>query len=274
MISAKSAILVLFAAAAVSAAAPVNAADPVRCTVVLDVDTGMAIHRQGGCDQAFYPQSTFKLPLAMMGYDKGILVDEHNPRWDYQAKFKRSEREQKATDPTIWERDSIVWYSQEITRRLGREAFADYVRQFDYGNRDVAGGPGGTDGLTESWLSSSLKISPDQQVSFLRRFMTGELPISAKAASMTQAIVPVFKAGDGWTVHGKTGAGWLRDAKGKLDRSRPLGWFVGWAEKGDRKVVFARMLMDNKRHSDQPISFTVRDGLIADLPKLVSARPN
>jgi beta-lactamase class D len=270
----KLSFLSLFGAAVIAVAAPARAAEPVRCTVILDVDTGMAIHREGGCDSPFYPQSTFKLPLAMMGYDKGILVDDHNPRWEYQAKFKRSEREQKTTDPTIWEKDSIVWYSQEITRRLGKEAFADYVRRFDYGNRDVNGGPGGTDGLTESWLSSSLRISPDQQVDFLRRFITGKLPISAKAVTMTQAIVPVFEAGDGWTVHGKTGAGSLRNANGKLDGSRPLGWFVGWAEKGDRKVVFARMLVDNKRHADQPISFTVRDGLIADLPKLTSARPN
>lgn len=266
--------LALFGAVAVSVAAPARAAEPVRCTVILDIATGTAIHRQGGCDQAFYPQSTFKLPLAMMGYDKGILVDEHNPRWEYQAKFNRSSREKKATDPTIWEKDSIVWYSQEITRRLGKQDFANYVRGFDYGNRDVAGGPGGTDGLTESWLSSSLKISPDQQVDFLRRFMTGKLPISSRAVSMTQAIVPRFAAADGWTVHGKTGAGWLRDAKGKPDRNRPLGWFVGWAEKGDSKVVFARMLVDNKRHTDQPISFTVREGLIADLPKLTSVRPN
>ena len=128
----------------VTAAAPAVAAEPVRCTVILDVETGDAVHRQGSCDQAFYPQSTFKLPLAMMGYDAGVLVDAHHPRWDYQAKFNRSEREQKATDPTIWEHDSIVWYSQEITRRLGKEAFANYVHRFAYGNQDVSGGPGGT----------------------------------------------------------------------------------------------------------------------------------
>ncbi|SFB64544.1 beta-lactamase class D [Rhizobium sp. NFR07] len=249
-----------------------KAAEPVRCTVVLDAASGKALHRSGTCDVGFYPQSTFKLPIAMMGYDAGILIDEHNPRWDYQAKFNRSEREQKATDPTIWERDSIVWYSQEITRRLGKKAFADYVRGFDYGNHDVSGGPGGTDGLTESWLSSSLKISPDQQVDFLRRFMSGRLPISPEAVKLTQAIVPTFPAADGWTVHGKTGAGWLRTKAGKPDRSRPLGWFVGWAEKDGRQVVFARLLADTKRHTEQPISYTVRDGLIADLPGLAGTR--
>lgn len=250
--------------------APAQAAEPVRCTVVLDAATGSVVHRRGACDQAVYPQSTFKLPLAMMGYDAGILKDEHTPRWEYQAKFNRSQREQKATDPTIWEKDSIVWYSQEIARRLGKQSFADYVRRFDYGNGDVAGGPGGTDGLTESWLMSSLKISGDQQADFMRRFVTGKLPISAKAMELTQAIVPVFDAANGWTIHGKTGAGSMRDAKGKSDRNRPIGWFVGWAEKDGRKLVFARLLVDNRRHTDQPISYTVRDSLIADLPGLVA----
>jgi beta-lactamase class D len=250
-------------------ATPVAAAEPVRCTVVLDARTGKALHRSGTCDVGFYPQSTFKLPIAMMGYDAGILTDEHNPRWEYQAKFNRSEREQKATDPTIWEQDSIVWYSQEITRKLGKKAFADYVRSFDYGNRDVSGGPGGTDGLTESWLSSSLKISPDEQVAFLKRFLDGKLPISDKAVEMTRNITPAFKGQGDWHIQGKTGAGWLRDKAGKPDRNRPIGWFVGWARQEDRQVIFARLLVDTKRHTDKPISYTVRDGLIEDLPKLV-----
>lgn len=264
----KLSFLALFGAAVIAVAAPARAAEPVRCTVILDVDTGMAIHREGGCDSPFYPQSTFKLPLAMMGYDKGILVDDHNPRWEYQAKFKRSEREQKTTDPTIWEKDSIVWYSQEITRKLGSKAFADYIQRFGYGNRDVSGGPGNTDGLTESWLMSSLKISADEQVRFLRRFLNGGLPISEHAVDMTLAIVPHFQAGDGWDIQGKTGSGWLRDKAGKVDYDRPLGWFVGWAMKDERRVIFARLLVDTKRYKGTPISFVVRDSLIGDLPKL------
>ncbi len=249
--------------------ASVRAAEPLRCTVIIDEKSGQPLHRQGDCDEQVYPQSTFKLPLAMMGYDAKVLVDAHNPLWAYQAKFKRSEREQKDTDPTIWERDSIVWYSQVITRRLGKKAFADYVRGFDYGNRDVSGGPGGTDGLTESWLMSSLKISPDEQVSFLRRFLAGSLPINADAVLKTKAITPKFDAADGWTVYGKTGSGSMRNKAGKSDPNRPIGWFVGWAEKQGRRVVFARLLVDTKRHSDKPISFTVRDSLIDDLPRLV-----
>ncbi|GEO84421.1 beta-lactamase [Ciceribacter naphthalenivorans] len=213
--------------------------------------------------------STFKLPLAMMGYDAGVLKDETTPRWDYQAKFGGPARVKKAFDPTGWERESIVWYSQEITRRLGAKRFDDYVRRFDYGNRDVSGGPGDLDGLTESWLMSSLVISPDEQADFLRRFLNGKLPIPDHARVMTQAITPRFEAADGWVIHGKTGSGWMRDAKGARDGNRPIGWFVGWAERQGRKVVFARLHVANRPYKE-PISFETRDALIADLPGILA----
>lgn len=238
------------------------AAEPIRCTVIINEQSGDMLYRHGTCDQGFYPQSTFKLPLAMMGYDADILTSTNNPRWKYQSKFGGSERVKKDVDPLIWERDSIVWYSQELTRALGVKAFENYIKRFDYGNADLSGG------LTQAWLMSSLKISPDQQVQFIRRFLIGGLPISENAMTQTVAIIPHFPAGDGWNIQGKTGAGWLRDETGKPDYERPLGWFVGWAMKGDRRVIFARLLIDNKEYKDDPISYAVRDGLIGDFPKL------
>lgn len=235
--------LLAFAFAAMVAGTAL-AADAIRCTVVAEAKSGATIVRQGSCDQRFYPQSTFKLALAMMGFDAGILVDAHTPLWPYEERFKAPQRVRKDTDPTRWLADSVVWYSQQLTRKLGAGSFSDYVARFGYGNGDVSGTPGENNGLTQAWLMSSLKISADEQVDFLRRFLNGGLPVSENAQAMTLAATPTFAAGDGWTVKGKTGAGWLRDKAGKSDADRPLGWFVGWAERGDRRVVFARLLVD------------------------------
>ena len=196
-------------------ATSVMAAQPVQCTVVVDAASGETLHRDGTCDKAFAPQSSFKLPLAVMGYDAGILSDATTPRWDYKPEWKSSKREQKSVDPTIWEKDSIVWYSQEITRKLGKQKFADYVKRFDYGNADVTGVKGRSDGLTQSWLMSSLKISPEEQVDFLRRFVNGKLPVSKAAHEKAAAIIPTFEAADGWQVHGKTGSGRMRTEAGR-----------------------------------------------------------
>ncbi|MEJ8310985.1 class D beta-lactamase [Agrobacterium larrymoorei] len=245
-----------------------KAAEKLHCTVILDAESGAVLTRDGFCDKAFAPQSSFKFPLAVMGYDAGILKDAITPRWDYKAQWKRPKREQKSVDPTIWERDSIVWYSQEITLRLGKAKFANYVQRFGYGNADVSGVPGQTEGLTEAWLMSSLKISGDQQVDFLRRFITGKLPVSKEAITKTQAIIPQFSAADGWQVHGKTGSGRMRTKANTYDGDWWLGWFVGWAQKGERKVVFASLHIEDWK-SEEPISFATRDALIADLPKFI-----
>jgi beta-lactamase class D len=244
-------------------------AKTVECTVLLDRETGQTLLRKGTCDQRLTPMSTFKVPLALMGYDAGILVDEHIPTWDYKPEFNAPKRARKPVDPTIWQEESILWFSQQLTRKLGREKFADYVARFQYGNSDVRGVKGGEDGLTHAWLMSSLAISPDEEADFVRRLVNRQLPVSDKAFDMAEKIVPAFAAGDGWTVHGKTGSGWLRDAKGAIDKTRPLGWFVGWAEKGSRHIVFARMRIGTKRAGEAP-GLLLRDVFLRELPGLMA----
>ncbi|RWN66375.1 MAG: class D beta-lactamase [Mesorhizobium sp.] len=239
----------------------------VECTLILDAASGETLYRQGVCDQRFSPASTFKVPLSLIGYDAGILIDEHTPAWDYKPEFNAVKRDQKTVDPTIWEKDSVLWFSREITRRLGSERFAGYVSKFDYGNTDVSGNAGKNDSLTRSWVNSSLKISPVEQVNFLRRLLDRNLPVSDKAYAMTKAILPTFQAG-GWTVQGKTGSTRLRNDADKVRDDRSLGWFVGWAQKDGRKIVFARLAVDTKR-SDTPKGLKTRAMFLKDLPNLI-----
>ena len=239
----------------------------VRCTLIVDAASGKALYQDGMCDQRFSPASTFKVPLSLIGYDSGILSDEHTPSWDYKPEFNAVKRDQKTVDPVVWERDSIVWFSREITRRLGSESFASYVSKFDYGNADVSGNPDKNDGLTQSWVNSSLKITPVEQVDFLRKLLARKLPVSAKAYDMTSAIIPTFQTG-GWTVQGKTGSTRLRNDADKVQDKRSLGWFVGWAQKDGRQVVFARLVVDTNR-TDMPKGLKTRAAFLKDLPLLV-----
>ena len=246
---------------------PVMSAEPVACTVILDGRSGDLLLREGTCEQRFAPFSTFKLPLAVMGYDAGILVDDVTPRWDWHAGLTAPERDHKPVDPTIWERDSVLWYSRELTRLMGADAFARYVAELDYGNGDVSGAPGKQNGLTNAWLGTSLAISPDEQVAFVRRLLLGALPLDAQAQAWAASILPDFTAGD-WMVSGKTGSGWVSDANGDFYRDRPLGWFVGWAQRGDSVVVFARLRVDAQRSAEN-LGPVVRESLLADLPSLL-----
>ncbi len=238
------------------------------CAIVAEPVSGQVFFREGQCDRRVTPASTFKIPIALMGYDAGILQDAHAPRWDYPSGAVVNSNCDKGTvDPTVWESCSVVWYSQRITTQLGMDRFRAYVQAFDYGNQDVAGNPGRNDGLTQAWLASSLQISADEQIRFLRKFLASSLPVSSGAHAMTTAILPVFQTAGGWTVHGKTGGGRLLKADGFADPDKPLGWFVGWADKAGRRVVFARLVIGGG--TSQPANGVVaRTALLAELDSM------
>lgn len=235
------------------------------CTAVADAASGEVLRAEGDCATRVTPASTFKIALALMGYDAGWLVDAHAPALPFQEGYVAWRPEWKqTTDPAAWMDRSVVWYSQLLTRDLGRPRFEAYVRAFRYGDADVSGG------LTTAWLSSSLKISPLEQVDFLGRMLRRELPVAPSAVERTAALLPPGpETPGGWTVRGKTGSGAPRTPTGAYDAAREYGWYVGWAEKGGRTVTFAHLIqLDGP--SDRPVGVIAREAFLAAAPRVLA----
>jgi beta-lactamase class D len=171
--------------------------------------------------------------------------------------------------PARWMRHSIVWYSQRIAEELGAERLTDYARRFGYGNADFSGDPGEDNGLQRAWIASSLAISPAEQAAFLSAFVNRTLPVAPAVFGQVEAIVETNTIDDGWTVSGKTGSAYPRKADGSFDRNRGYGWYVGWAEKGERRAVFARLIQDEKREKVSG-GLRTRAALFEDLPALLN----
>jgi beta-lactamase class D len=239
------------------------------CTVLSDATTGKLLHQEGNCAERVTPASTFKIALALMGYDAGFLTDEHLPALPFHEGYVDYVPSWKATtDPTSWIKNSVVWYSQQLTEWLGEERFRHYVEAFHYGNADVTGDPARHDGLTHAWLSSSLRISPLEQLDFLHVIVTRQLPVSARAYELTNRITAVGELPGGWQVHGKSGNGARVNADGTVDHSRQIGWFVGWASKGQRVLAFARCIQDDGPQPES-VAKRAREGMLRDLPALL-----
>jgi beta-lactamase class D len=240
------------------------------CTLLADGETGAVFFRDGPCEQRVSPASSFKIPLALMGFDAAILQDQHEPVWPYLPEYEALLASHKTNvDPTTWLWDSVVWYSQQLTSQLGKTNFARYVEIFNYGNKDVSGDPGLDNGLTHAWLSSSLSISAEEQIAFLYKMRKRQFSLSTKAYDLTFSIVPIYPMAEGWTAHGKSGSGWQRGRDGAIDMNRKLGWFIGWAVKGYRTVLFARLILDETT-IDTYGGTRAREGLLQDLPRFVS----
>jgi beta-lactamase class D len=166
------------------------------------------------CAERFLPASTFKILNSLIGLETGVIPDENYViPWDgTQYDFPSWNRDQTLKTAI---RDSVVWYYQELARRVGRERMQSYVDAADYGNRDISGP------IDSFWLNGALRISADEQVDFLMRLFRDELPFSARSMEIVREILVLEKTGT-FSFSGKTGS---------VQRIAPhVGWFVGYLE--------------------------------------------
>lgn len=239
------------------------------CTAIADARTGQVLAQQGECTQRVTPASTFKLAISLMGFDSGFLQDAHTPVLQYQKGDPDwgGAPWLQPTEPTRWMKYSVVWYSQRVAHHLGMPQFAAYARKFDYGNADVSGDAGKNNGLDRAWISSSLQISPLEQLTFLGKLVNGTLPVSAHAFEVTRQISQLGNLPNGWELHGKTGAAYPHKGD-DFDYAHGYGWFVGWASKAGRTLVFARLTQDDQETQTSP-GIRTRDALLTELPNLL-----
>jgi beta-lactamase class D len=197
------------------------------------------------CNQRIAPDSTFKVPLSLMAFDKGIINQNTVFKWDGK-KGLLAEHERNQT-PSTWIKYSVVWVSQQITSQLGYAPIRHYLAGFNYGNQDFSGDAGKNNGLKYAWLSSSLKISAMEQLHFLNAMLSYELPVTKEAIVKTKENMYLGKLDNGADYYGKTGSG----RHGRNEReSNPSqlrdGWFVGLIEHGTQKYIFVSNLTDKK----------------------------
>jgi beta-lactamase class D len=247
---------------------PLSAAasrQPFTCLAMADAASGATLANEGRCDERVTPASTFNIVVSLMGYDSGILTDAHTPMMPFKAGYTDYNASwRQDTDPTLWFKNSVLWFAQQVTAALGMERFQRYLDGFNYGNRDVSGDAGKDNGLSLSWVGSSLKISPVEQVAFLRKVVRRELPLSPQAYDMTSRLMAPVTLANGWTVQGKTGTASPARADGKDDSELQYGWYVGWASKGGRTVVFAHLVLD--RRQDDAAGPRARAAVLRELP--------
>lgn len=211
-----------------------------KCFLMKENDN--IIQKEGAdCQTRHTPGCSFNIALSLMGYTEEILVDDTHPEWTFKDDYADlMENWKEPHHPSVWIEHSCLWYSHVLVKKMGTNLLKKYVKKFRYGNQDLSG-PYAKD--TDPW-HSTLKISPEEQIDFIRRFLANKLPISARASHFTKKIIFIEDLGNGWQLYGKTGAG-------DVDKNAQYGWFVGWIQKGDRTVAFAHYFEDdvNKNYS-------------------------
>jgi beta-lactamase class D len=213
-------------------------------------------YNEARCRERFSPFSTFKIPNSLIGLDTGVIPDaEYVIKWDRQKYPSFSEDTlpfsawwQDQTLRTAIKR-SVVWYYRELALKVGERRMKEYVGKLDYGNEDVSGP------LNGFWLNSSLKISADEQVEFLKRLYKEELPVSKRSISIVKEIATLEQTPD-YRLSGKTGGG-------PLAEGRYLGWFVGYLEAKGDTYFFATEI-------EGPTFISIRDERVAVTKRILA----
>ncbi len=238
-----SALCLAFAAALLAAVA----AEPELCFLLYAEKDGSTTREPSdACYTRVTPASTFKIPHALAALDANV-VSGVSEKIAYDGSQLPFERWKQDHDLASAMRDSVVWYFQRIAERLGVERERSYLKAFEYGNQD-ASGP-----LTSFWLGDSLRISPDEQLLFLRRFFGGKLPVREDAARAVTEILAqpdgriVNAAGEhpfaapwpeGTMVYAKTGRG--------TDQGRTVSWLVGRVVRGERAWILVSSVIGSE----------------------------
>lgn len=180
------------------------------------------------CSKTFLPASTFKIANSMIGLETGVLEDAGTVLpWDGQQ-YSVPEWNQDNTLRTAIRVSCVPCY-QAIARQIGSEKMKAWVDRLDYGNHDISGG------IDQFWLRGGMRISPLQQIDFLRRFEDGKLPISERTSEIVHDIL-TLDVGPEYALLGKTG---LQEPPNSPELT---AWFVGFVELGKRRVFFATLV--------------------------------
>ena len=170
------------------------------------------------------PASTFKIPNSIIALETGVVEDD-STLFEWDGNPRRL---------AVWEQDlifeeafhkSCVPCYQEIARAIGVQRMQQHVNKFNYGKMVV-----NDTTIDDFWLIGASEISQMQQIEFLKRFYTSELPISKRTHDIMYDLMEI-EAKTAYRMSGKTG--WaIRDGQNN-------GWFVGYLEK-ENNTYFSR----------------------------------
>ena len=179
------------------------------------------------CAQRFIPASTFKIFNSLAALECGVIKDEKEIiKWDGN---KRSyENWNQDLDLGQAFKYSAVWFYQELARRIGDERMKNYIELNKYGNMDISGG------IDRFWLDGALRISPDEQITFLEHLYKNDLKFSQRSIDIVKKIM-IYDEKDDYIIRAKTG--WAVRTKDQI------GWFVGYVETKENVYFFATNLV-------------------------------
>jgi beta-lactamase class D len=167
-------------------------------------------------------------------------------------------------------RPSVLWFFQDMAPRIGAKRAQEWLQKFQYGNTDTLGP------ITQYWINGRLRISPAEQLVFVKKFYDDALPVSKAhsdhlrgALEQTPGTVEnargVHKLNAQWrpgiSLNAKTGAT-------TTESGESVSWLVGQLTVDRRRIPFVSAVwrssggVDSMDAAHQAIKAFVEKGIL------------
>ena len=167
------------------------------------------------CTKRFTPASTFKIFNSVAALESAVASDDQLViKWDSVPRRQEWDKDMNMHEAF---KVSCVPYYQEIARRVGPGRMQHYLDTVKYGNMNMGGS------IDQFWLNDSLKISPDEQLGFLKRLYFAELPFSERSQRIVKVLMLQEQTPE-YNLYYKTGT------SGNIG-GKCVYWVVGFAER-------------------------------------------
>lgn len=179
-------------------------------------------------DSAYLPASTFKIANSLIGIETGRISSEKMViPWDGVVRmFNGDTAKQWNKDLTMEEafKVSALPYYQEVARRIGRDTMQRWIDTLKYGNKKIS------DKIDFFWLDNSLKITPDEEMGFVKKLYFNQLPFQKRTQEIVKKVM-LQENNANYKLSYK--AGW-----GYRENGNAIGWIVGWIEENKHPYFF------------------------------------
>lgn len=218
----------------------------------IDSDTIQVYNLERSRNQ-YLPASTYKILNSLIALETKVIKDENEIiKWDGVKRFYEMWNKDQTLGSAL--KYSCVWAYQEIARRVGKQRMQFYLDEVKYGNSQMGAE------IDNFWLEGDLKISAQEQIQFLAKFIKHTLPFSFENMEIVKNIMLVDSS-DNYKLFAKTG--WTA----RVEEDKQIGWYVGFVENSEGYWIFAMNIdisdnADSKNRQEITSKILTKEGII------------
>ena len=220
-------------------------------TMLNNADGTITVYNMALDTMRVTPASTFEMVNSLIALQTGIVTDTNMIlKWDGITRSNKDWNSNLTLANAF--RVNSVPHFQELARRIGRDTLHQWIDSISYGNKNINGA------IDSFWLNNNLKISPDEQLGFLKKLYFDQLPFRKSEQEAVRSMM-LQEENTLYKLSYKTGLG--------LDeQNNAIGWLAGWIEENRHVYFFVTLVKTPDKEVDmRSVRLNITKDILKDL---------